>query len=185
MEVRKLARRSEGAGLCCTRTMFPGVQERSERSGRSERSARAERCSEQNCDFGFSVIRPRAMPIRIVPRYYARGYGRFEKLLYGCRNHRARTKPMFWLRWTLYVGHRALDIVRWTSRWTGNPDGLEIQMGSSGRPIRKQQWENSIRQAGCSHPAIRSIWNIGFPTAQLFTVKTCSQDRRTRSEVTS
>ena len=40
-------------------------------------------------------------------------------------------------------------------------------MGSSGRPIRKQQWENSIWQACCSHPAIRSIWNIGFPTAQI------------------
>ena len=49
------------------------------------------------------------------------------------------------------------------------PDGLEIQMGSNGRPIRKQQWENSIRRARCSHPGIRSIWNIGFPTAQLIT----------------
>ena len=26
------------------------------------------------------------MPIRIIPRFCARGCGRFEKLLYGCRN---------------------------------------------------------------------------------------------------
>ena len=61
------------------------------------------------------------------------------------------------------------------------PDGLEIQMGSSGRPIRKQQWENSIRQARCSHPAIWSIWNIGFPTAQ-FQVQTSESDRKRHSQ---
>ena len=36
--------------------------------------------------FGFSATRQTAMPIRIVPRFCARGYRRFEKLLYGCRN---------------------------------------------------------------------------------------------------
>ena len=36
--------------------------------------------------FAFSATRQTAMPIRIVPRFCARGCGRFEKLLYGCRN---------------------------------------------------------------------------------------------------
>ena len=36
--------------------------------------------------FAFSATRQTAMPIRIVPRFCARGYCRFEKLLYGCRN---------------------------------------------------------------------------------------------------
>ena len=36
--------------------------------------------------FGFIVTRQTAMPIQIVPRFCARGYGRFEKLLYGCPN---------------------------------------------------------------------------------------------------
>ena len=35
---------------------------------------------------GFSATRQTAMPIRIVPRFCARGYRRFEKLPYGCRN---------------------------------------------------------------------------------------------------
>ena len=35
---------------------------------------------------GFIVTRQTAMPIQIVPRFCARGYGRFEKLLYGCQN---------------------------------------------------------------------------------------------------
>ena len=36
--------------------------------------------------FGFIVTRQTAMPIQIVPRFCARGYGRFEKLLYRCQN---------------------------------------------------------------------------------------------------
>ena len=36
--------------------------------------------------FGFIVTRQTAMPIQIVPRFCARGYGRFEKLLYCCQN---------------------------------------------------------------------------------------------------
>ena len=36
--------------------------------------------------FGFIVTRQTAMPIQIVPRFCARGCGRFEKLLYGCPN---------------------------------------------------------------------------------------------------
>ena len=101
----------------------PRVQECSERSGRSERSARAEQCSEQNRGLGFSVTHQTALPIRIVPRFCARGYRRFEKLLYGCR------KPSRWGKthvlatsdgghctvdiswWTLYVGQRTLDII--------------------------------------------------------------------------
>ena len=35
---------------------------------------------------GFIVTRQTAMPIQIVPRFCARGYGRFQKLLYGCQN---------------------------------------------------------------------------------------------------
>ena len=35
---------------------------------------------------GFIVTRQTAMPIQIVPRFCARGYDRFEKLLYRCRN---------------------------------------------------------------------------------------------------
>ena len=35
---------------------------------------------------GFIVTRQTAMPIQIVPRFCARGYGRFEKLLYHCQN---------------------------------------------------------------------------------------------------
>ena len=34
----------------------------------------------------FIVTRQTAMPIQIVPRFCARGYGRFEKLLYRCQN---------------------------------------------------------------------------------------------------
>ena len=30
-------------------------------------------------------------------------------------HHRAGRKYMFWPRWTSYVGHRTVDIVRWTS----------------------------------------------------------------------
>ena len=36
--------------------------------------------------FGFIVTCQTAMPIQIVPRFCARGYGRFEKLLYHCQN---------------------------------------------------------------------------------------------------
>ena len=36
--------------------------------------------------FVFIVTRHRAMPIQIVLRFCARGYGRFEKLLYHCQN---------------------------------------------------------------------------------------------------
>ncbi len=36
--------------------------------------------------FGFIVTRQTAMPIQIVPRFCASGYGRFEKLLYRCQN---------------------------------------------------------------------------------------------------
>ena len=36
--------------------------------------------------FGFIVTRQTAMPIQIVPRFCARGYGRFQKLLYQCQN---------------------------------------------------------------------------------------------------
>ena len=35
---------------------------------------------------GFSATRQTGMPIRIVPRFCPRGYRRFQKLLYGCRN---------------------------------------------------------------------------------------------------
>ena len=64
----------------------PRVQKCSERSRRSKRSARAEQFRTKIAIFGFSVTRQTAMPIRIVPRFCARGCGRFEKLLYGCRN---------------------------------------------------------------------------------------------------
>ena len=41
----------------------------------------------QNDPFvGFIVTRQTAMPIQIVPRFCARVYGRFEKLLYRCQN---------------------------------------------------------------------------------------------------
>ena len=40
----------------------------------------------ENTIFGFSVTRQTALPIRIVPRFCTGGWGRFEKLLYGCRN---------------------------------------------------------------------------------------------------
>ena len=36
--------------------------------------------------FSFSVTRQTAMPIRTAPRFCLGGYGRFEKLLYGCRD---------------------------------------------------------------------------------------------------
>ena len=36
--------------------------------------------------FGFSVTRQTAMPIRTAPRFCLGGCGRFEKLLYGCRD---------------------------------------------------------------------------------------------------
>ena len=36
--------------------------------------------------FGFIVTRQTAMPIQIVPRFCARGYSRFKKLLYRCQN---------------------------------------------------------------------------------------------------
>ena len=36
--------------------------------------------------FCFIVTRQTAMPIQIVPRFCARGYGRFEKLLRRCQN---------------------------------------------------------------------------------------------------
>ena len=36
--------------------------------------------------FGFIVTRQTALPIQIVPRFCARGYGRCQKLLYQCQN---------------------------------------------------------------------------------------------------
>ena len=43
-------------------------------------------CPKIDLFFGFIVTRQTAMPIQIVPRFCARGCGRFEKLLYGCQN---------------------------------------------------------------------------------------------------
>ena len=70
--------------------------------------------------FGFSLTRQTTMPIRIVPRFCARGYRRFEKLLYGCQKSSRWEKThvlakMDIVPWTSYGGHRTLDIVRWTS----------------------------------------------------------------------
>ena len=65
---------------------------------------------------GFSVTRQTAMPIRIVPRFCARGYGRFEKLLYGCRN------PSRWDKTGVRHWHSTLafniDIQLWHSSLT-------------------------------------------------------------------
>ena len=75
--------------------------------------------------FAFSATRQTAMPIRIVPRFCARGCGRFEKLLYGCQNPSRWEKThvlakMDIVHWTSYGGHLTLDILRWTSygTWT-------------------------------------------------------------------
>ena len=60
------------------------------------------------------------MPIGTAPRFCARGYGRFEKLLYGRRKSSRWEKThvlakMDIVRWTSNGGHRMVDIVRWTS----------------------------------------------------------------------
>ena len=44
--------------------------------------------------FGFSVTRQTAMPIRTAPRFCLGGCGRFEKLLYGCRDPSHTKKVM-------------------------------------------------------------------------------------------
>ena len=61
--------------------------------------------------WGFSVTRQTAMPIRIVPRFCARGYCRIEKLLYGLskpialgETHRAGAKQM------LEIGDVSFDV---------------------------------------------------------------------------
>ena len=49
-------------------------------------SERKPTCPKNDSFVGFIVTRQTAMPIQIVPRFCARGYGRFEKLLYRCQN---------------------------------------------------------------------------------------------------
>ena len=72
------------------------------------------------------------MPIRIVPRFCARGCGRFEKLLYGCRN------PLRWDRadvaakisiLRLNIGSRMLRPRSCMLRL-----GLSLSIGSSAAP---------------------------------------------------
>ena len=105
--------------------------------------------------FDFSATRQTAMPIRIVPRFCARGCGRFEKLLYGCRNPSLQDKTHVLAKISmlrLNIGSGMLRLSSCMLRLSLTSSSRVIGPRRPGGRVSWPPWTDEARQLSLSMP---------------------------------